>query len=202
SKVYSDWGREAYHPKSIPPSSQVRMTFPLEDGREVDLYWLDGGRVPPRPEELAPDVNMNKKFFNSYFGATLFVGTRGTIACGEGGLNPQLLPTTLTDDIHIPQKYPRVKGGAAGHYWQWIDAAIAGYHNDYEGNAALPALGKDKAYVGCPIAGYAGLLTEGVLMGNLVIRGFGLRRKTKNGYDYPGRYIEYEWDGPNMRMTN
>jgi hypothetical protein len=39
-------------------------------------------------------------------------------------------------------------------------------------------------------------------MGNLLLRSFNIRHKTKSGYDYPGRYIEYKWDGPNMRITN
>jgi len=201
-KVYSDMGEEAYYPKSIPSASKTRLTFSLNDGRELEFYWFDGGMIPPRPERLAPNVNMNEVFFGGYFGGSMFIGTHGTIVCGEGGLNPKLLPISLTQDINIPQKYPRVQGGATGHYWQWIDASIAGYHNDYEGNAALPVLGKSKAYVDSPIDDYAGVLTEGVLMGNLAMRSFGIRQQKGNGYEYPGRYIEYLWDGPNMQMTN
>jgi predicted dehydrogenase len=200
--IFSDWGKEAYYPKSAPPSSKIRYTFERKDGREIEFYWYDGGMLPPRPPELDPDVNMNKLLFSGYFGATIFKGTRGTIVCGEGGLNPRLLPISLTKDIDIPQKYPRVKGGADGHYWQWVEAAIAGYHNDYEGNAALPVPGREKAYVDSPIVGYAGPLTETILMGNLLLRSFNIRHKTKKGYEYPGRYIEYLWDGPNMRITN
>jgi predicted dehydrogenase len=201
-KVYSGWGKEAYYPRSIPPSSKIRLKFNLKDGRELEFYWFDGGMAPPRPEGLPSDVNMNKAFFSDEFGATIYIGTRGTIICGEGGLNPRLLPLPLTKDIDIPQKYPRVKGGADGHYWQWVEAAIAGYHNDYPSNAALPMPGKKKAYVDSPIIDYAGPLTETVLMGNLAMRSFNYREKKGNKYEYPGRYIEYEWDGPNMRITN
>ncbi len=97
------------------------------------------------------------------------------------------------------------------HWWQWVDAAIAGYHNDYEGNAALPVLGKGKAYVDSPFEDYAGPLTETVLMGNLLLRSFGIREKTKRhdpvygdveDITTPGRYIAYKWDGENMRITN
>lgn len=202
SRVYSGWGEEAYYPKSIPPSSKIRFIFNSKDGREIEFYWYDGGMIPPRPKELSPDINMNTLLFSGYFGATLFIGSRGTIACGEGGLSPKLLPLSLNKDLNIPQTYPRVQGGADGHYWQWVDAAIAGYGNDYEGNAALPVLGKEKAFVDSPIVDYAGPLTETVLMGNLMLRSFGIRNKVGNGYEYPGRYIEYLWDGPNMKITN
>lgn len=200
--AYADWSEEAYTPKSIPNANQIRYTFELKDGQEVEYYWYDGGLLPPRPEGLDPDIDMNKEFFSGYFGATIFVGAKGTIVCGEGGLNPRLLPLSLNDDIHIPEKYPRVKGGATGHYWQWVDASIAGYENDYEGNAALPTIGKEKAYVDSPIIDCADVLTESVLMGNLVMRSTSYRLKTESGYEYPGRHREFLWDGPNMRMTN
>ncbi len=200
--IYPQRGKEAYYPKSAPPSSKIRYTFEGKDGREIEFYWYDGGMLPPRPKELDPDVNMNELLFSGYFGATIFEGTRGTIVCGEGGLNPRLLPISLTKDIDIPQKYPRVKGGASGHYWQWVEAAIAGYHNDYPGNGALPVPGREKAYVDSPFVGYSGPLTETILMGNLVLRSFNYREKKGNKYMYPGRYIEYKWDGPNMRITN
>lgn len=83
-----------------------------------------------------------------------------------------------------------------GHWWQWIDACIAGYGN---------------MEVDSPFEGYAGPLTETVLMGNLLLRSFNIREKTKRQdpvygeqtVDHtPGRYITYEWDGPNMRITN
>ena len=51
----------------------------------------------------------------------------------------------------------------------------------------------------------AGPLTESILMGNLAIRSFDIRkpRALKPGqYDFPGRYIKLLWDGPNMKITN
>jgi len=75
-----------------------------------------------------------------------------------------------------------------GHWWQWVDACIAGYGN---------------AEVDSPFVGYAGPLTETVLMGNLLLRSFNLQAKGKNNDNTtPGRYIAYKWDGENMRITN
>src|SRR6195952_5398092 len=151
--VYSGIFKESDYPESIPPSSKLRYKFKLKDGRDLLLYWMDGGIVPDRPDELDPDVN-------------------------------------------IPKKYPRVEGGMDGHWWQWVDACIAGYGN---------------AEVDSPFVGYAGPLTETVLMGNLLLRSFNLHQKIRrkdpvygemDDIATPGRYISYKWDGANMKITN
>jgi hypothetical protein len=51
----------------------------------------------------------------------------------------------------------------------------------------------------------AGPLTESILMGNLALRSFDIRKPRANNpnqFDYPGRYIKLLWDGPNMKITN
>jgi len=162
---------------------------------------MDGGITPERPLELDPDVNMNNELgdwpgLNDFEGSTLFVGTKGKAACGWGGRNPRLLPLNLNDEISIPKKYPRVAGDMDGHWWQWVDACIAGYGN---------------AEVSSPFVGYAGPLTETVLMGNLLLRSFNIREEVTRmdpvygemtGFHYPGRYISHQWDAENMRVTN
>lgn len=127
----------------------------------------DGGITPERPYEIDPDKNMNDIMgdwpgLNDYEGATLFIGTKGKAAYGWGGRNPILLPLSRNKDINIPKKYPRVTGDIDGHWWQWIDACNAGY-----GNADV-----DSRFVG-----YAGPLTETVLMGNLLLRCFHIQKR-------------------------
>ncbi len=201
STVYDGIFSEAQFPKSGPVSSSIKFKYDLDNGKKLDLYWMDGGITPERPNELGPDVNMNDIMgdwpgLGDYEGATLFIGSKGKAACGWGGRNPILLPLSLNDNLNVPKKYPRVVGDMDGHYWQWIDACIAGYGN---------------AEVSSPFEGYAGPLTETVLMGNLLLRSFNIREKIKRedpvygiqeGYKYPGRYINYKWDGENMRITN
>jgi hypothetical protein len=162
---------------------------------------MDGGITPERPAELEPGVNMNDVMGDwpglyDYEGATLFIGSKGKAACGWGGRNPILLPLSRNEEVQVPEKYPRVEGGMDGHYWQFIDACIAGYGN---------------AEVDSPFQGYAGPLTETVLMGNLLLRSFNIREKIVRqdpvygeleSYIFPGRYINYLWDGENMRITN
>ncbi|HXD78459.1 MAG TPA: Gfo/Idh/MocA family oxidoreductase [Puia sp.] len=201
STVYNGIFREGVYPESGPVSSWVRFKFKGKSGQDIDLHWMDGGIVPERPPELDPSVDMNEALCdwpgeNDYEGGTLFIGTKGKASCGWGGSHPRLLPLSRTQEVHVPEKYPRVPGGMDGHWWQWVDAAIAGYGN---------------MEVDSPFEGYAGPLTETVLLGNLLLRSFNIKEKIERndpvygamgGYKFPGRYISYNWDGANMRITN
>jgi predicted dehydrogenase len=201
STVYNGIFKEGIFPDSGPVSSSVRFKYQQKNGKDLNLYWMDGGITPERPFELDVDGNMNDILadwpgLNDFEGGTLFVGTKGKAACGWGGRNPVLLPLGRIKEINVPQKYPRIVGDMDGHWWQWVDACIAGYGN---------------SEVDSPFVGYAGPLTETVLMGNLLLRSFNIREKVKRtdpvygemeSSIYPGRYINYKWDGANMRITN
>ena len=201
STVYEGIFKEGIFPESGPVSSSIRFMYKMKNGKDLKLYWMDGGITPQRPLELEPDKNMNDIMgdwpgLNDYEGATLFIGTKGKAACGWGGRNPILLPLSRNKDINVPKKYPRVEGDMDGHWWQWIDACIAGYGN---------------MEVDSPFVGYAGPLSETVLMGNLLLRSFNIQEKISRvdpvygkmeGYIFPGRYITYKWDGANMKITN
>ena len=197
STVYSGIFKEGIYPESGPVSSSIKFKFKQKNGKVLDLYWMDGGITPERVNEIDPDGNMNEVLGdspkeNDYEGCTLFIGTKGKVACGWGGSNPRLLPLSLNKDVNVPKKYPRITGGIDGHWWQWVDAAIAGYGN---------------AEVDSPFVGYAGPLTETVLLGNLLLRSFNVQEKIKRndnseGLRFSGRYKSLEWDGKNMRVTN
>ena len=75
-----------------------------------------------------------------------------------------------------------------GHHHAWVEACKAGYGSD-----------QHKALTSS--FDFAGPLTESILMGNLAIRSYNLRKETKNGFDYPGRK-KLLWDGANMKVTN
>lgn len=182
--VYVDEFKRGYFPESCPPSSHVTMTFPKTDKTKGDikLHWMDGGIQPARPEELGPN-----EVFGDGGNGVLFVGTKGKMMCGTYSENPQLLPTSKTEQTKVSEKYERVPGGAGGHYKQWVEAALAGY---------------GKKEVSSPFS-VAGPLTETLLIANLAIRGFDIRKELGDGnVDYPGRYIEMLWDAENMRVTN
>ena len=105
-------------------------------------------------------------------------------------MNPTLLPTNLHKDFKEPKPtLPRIKNGAGGHQQNWVEAC------------------KD----GTPTTSgfeYAGPFTEAILMGNLGIRSYNMKKlkagKTPQSWDpwkFPGR-LKLEWDGPNMKVTN
>ncbi len=182
--VYVDEFKRGYFPDSCPPSSHVTMTFPKTDktSGDIKLHWMDGGIQPTRPEELGPN-----EVFGDGGNGVLIVGTKGKMMCGTYSRNPQLLPTEKTEETQVAQKYDRVPGEANGHYKQWVEAALAGY---------------GKKEVSSPFS-VAGPLTETLLIANLAIRGFDIRKERTDGsYEYPGRYIEMLWDAENMRVTN
>jgi predicted dehydrogenase len=183
--VYVDEFKRGYFPESCPPSSSVVLTFPAQNGKPpIKLHWMDGGIQPPRPEELGPNEVMGDGG-----NGVIFEGTKGKMMCSTYGANPQLLPTSKTQESKVPQTIKRVPGGAEGHYAQWVEACIAGY---------------GKMEVSSPFE-IAGPLTETILMGNLAIRSHDIRVPRKdnpNQFDYPGRNIKLLWDGKNMKITN
>ncbi|MBL7877384.1 MAG: gfo/Idh/MocA family oxidoreductase, partial [Cyclobacteriaceae bacterium] len=184
--VYVDEFKRGYFPDSCPPSSHVIMTFPGAAGKpNVKFHWMDGGIQPERPEELGPNEMMGDGG-----NGVIMVGSKGKMMCSTYGINPQLLPTSLTKEANVAQKYKRVTGGAEGHYAQWVEGCIAGY---------------GKTELSSPFE-LAGPLTEGLLMGNLAIRSYDIRKQREGGradqFDYPGRFIKLLWDGPNMKITN
>jgi predicted dehydrogenase len=183
--VFVDEFKRGYFPESCPPSSHVTMTFPKSNKtkHDVTFHWMDGGIQPERPEELGPN-----EVFGDGGNGTLFIGTKGKMMCATYGANPQLLPTSKTNEVHVKQKYPRVPGGAEGHYAQWVEACIAGYGNKQ---------------VSSPFE-IAGPVTEALLMANLAVRGCDIRKAKADGkgFDYPGRYLKLIWDNDNMKVTN
>ncbi|WP_165043696.1 Gfo/Idh/MocA family protein [Dysgonomonas sp. ZJ709] len=203
---FTDIFKEAYYPESAPVASSIRFKFKQQNGKNLDLYWMDGGIMPERFDEIDPNADMTTAMGDldplDVEGATVFVGTKGKISCGWGGSDPRLWVNDgskkplFAKDVNLPQKYERIEGGTNGHYWAWIDSCIAGY---------------DKANVESPFEGYAGPLTEAVLMGNLILRSYNIREEVKRNdsvygemeaFLYPGRNITYQWDGANMRITN
>lgn len=182
--VYVDEFKRGYFPESCPPSSHVIIKFPKTNKTKgpVTLHWMDGGIQPERPEELGP----NEEFGDGGNGV-LFIGTKGKMMCSTYGANPRLLPLSRNKEVSVPEKLARVPGGAEGHYAQWVEAAIAGY---------------GKKELSSPFE-IAGPVTEALLMANLAIRGFDIRKpRGGNGFTFPGRHIELLWDNNSMKVSN
>jgi len=151
---------------------------------DVELHWMDGGIQPTRPAELGSNEMMGDGG-----NGVIFYGTKGNMMCGTYGVEPKLLPTSKTNENKVPQTIARVPNGDEGHYAAWVEAAMAGY-------------GSEKAKNLSSNFDIAGPLTESVLMGNLAIRSYDIRKKKGDDFEYPGRFIKLLWDGPNMKITN
>ena len=52
TNVYSGIFEEAYYPESCPVASSIRYKFKKKDGSDLSLYWMDGGIMPERFEEI------------------------------------------------------------------------------------------------------------------------------------------------------
>ncbi len=178
------WNRN-YYPESCPPASHITLRFDAKNKKPaLTLHWMDGGIQPERPEELGPN-----EVFGDGGNATLFIGTKGKMMCGTYGANPQLLPTSRTKETIVKQTVARVPNGDEGHYAAWVEACIAGYGSQQARNLSSNF-------------DVAGPLTESVLMGNLAIRSYDIKKKVGESWQYPGRNIKLVWDGDNMKITN
>lgn len=190
--VFTGEFQQGYFPDSCPPSSHITLKFAGASGKpDVKLHWMDGGIQPERPDELKPS-----EIFGDGDNGTLFIGTKGKMMCGTYGRDPQLLPTSRTAQTTVPQTIARVPGAdITGHYNAWVEACMAGYGSDKEKNLSSNFR-------------VAGPLAETVLMGNLAIRSYDIRKPAAGGgtgrheYDWPGRHIKLLWDGANMKITN
>ena len=182
-------------PDSPPMGSHIILTFKGQFNKhkgknketEIKLHWMDGGIQPERPSELGPNEQMGDGG-----NGIIFEGTKGKMMAGTYGVNPQLLPTSLTKTTTVPSTVALVKDGAEGHYAAWVEACIAGPGSDLAKNLSSNF-------------DIAGPLTESVLMGNLAIRSYDIKAQEKTAKGriiYPGRNVQLLWDGPNMKITN
>lgn len=175
STIWNGVFSESHNDDSCPVSSIVHFKYPGKNGKpDIELTWMDGGLLPKRPNELLPDEPMG-----GWDGGVIFEGTKGKMMADCYGANPRLLPTKLMKEVSFPaETLARVP---EGHYVQWVNACLKGYGN------AVTSSHFD----------YAGPFTESVLMGNLAIRSYTIRK----GDQYPGRK-KLLWDAKNMKITN
>ncbi len=185
TRYVQPWQR-AYFPESGPTSSHITLTFKGKS-HDIKLHWMDGGIQPERPEELGAN-----EIFGDGGNAILFIGTKGKMLADTYGANPRLLPLSRNEQVHVEKTLARIPGGESGHYKSWVEACIAGYESKEHKNLSSHF-------------DLAGPLTEIVLMGNLAIRSFDIKKakaNKPNEFDYPGRNIKLLWDGDNMKITN
>jgi len=159
--------------ETYPAASTIRYRFPARgEMPAVEIIWYDGGRQPPRPEQLPLGRELGSN-------GILFVGEKHSMIFGPTvfGTNPgQVGPRTIPEftPIEPVRPVPRiplvpegswVKGNR--HIQEWIAACKAGKQP-------------------CASFDYSAGLTEMVLLGNVAL--------------LAGKPIE--WDARRMEVTN
>lgn len=183
--VYSRMWSADYFPEGCPPSSMVTIDFEATEKNptKLQMIWMDGGIRPSRPN-LIPENDPLAGPDGS--NGVMMIGEKGIITCGVYGLEPRLY---LPGEEVVYFDTNNQIGPEYQHAWKWIEACKAGYGSEAHQNLTSSIA-------------YAGPFTETVLMGNLAIRSYLLRKENPNGgHDYYGRK-KLLWDGEQMRITN
>ncbi len=130
--------------ESFPAWEIITYEFAAKGDRPaVKLMWYDGGKKPPRPKDLEPDISLDDN-------GIYFTGDLGTMLCGGWSGVPRLNPSKLREEFREPAKtIPR----SSGHRSEWINACKA--HQPEDAKAGFT---------------YSGPFTEALLVGNLAVR--------------------------------
>ncbi|MCY4561937.1 MAG: Gfo/Idh/MocA family oxidoreductase [Flavobacteriaceae bacterium] len=182
--VYTRMWSAEYHPEGCPASSMVTLSFEATEVNDspIKMIWMDGGIKPAHPDLLPDEAEIGPN-------GVLLVGEKGTIMSDVYGINPQLFKSG--EPIQVVEKTddPRYDLPEYGHQKSWTKACKAGF-NSPEHQALTSSFD------------FAGPLTEAVLMGNIAIRSYNLRKEIEGqAPEYYGRK-KLLWDGENMRITN
>ena len=131
-------------PHSPPNWSILKYHFPARGAMPpCTVTWYDGGKLPPRPEELEP----GRKLAEGDNGS-LFIGSKGKMMAGTYGGGVRIFPEEkMKATPKPPQMIPRIKD----HHLEWVEACRGG--TPHSGNFD-----------------YSGPFTEMVLLGNLTLR--------------------------------
>ncbi|MEZ6122534.1 MAG: Gfo/Idh/MocA family oxidoreductase [Planctomycetaceae bacterium] len=168
--------------ETYPASSSLMFEFPEREGLPpCKFYWYDGGNLPDDnlmtqlPESFQKKVKEQREGGRKTSGAVV-VGSKGLLFSPDDyGAQYYLLPEDNFKDYKKPeQTLPRIPfkgGGDERQKWEFVQTCKGEYAPGTMSNF-----------------GYAGRLTETILVGNLAIR------------SAEGSRIE--WDAKNLKSTN
>lgn len=187
--VYSNMWTADYNPEGCPAASFITLHFdatPKSKSR-IEMTWSDGGIRPSHPDIIPADHDIGGK--NSANGV-LIIGEKGIISTNINDSSPMMPKLYLNDGTtEFGPEVGSVDEPEYGHQRLWVDACKAGF-NSKEHKALTSSFD------------YAGPMTETVLMGNLAIRSYMLRRENSQGQNEFFARKKMLWDGENMRITN
>jgi len=182
ANIYEKIWTANYYPEGPPAASIITLHFDKtsKTGSNVELIWMDGGIIPPRPEIIPADDYLGEEGNTN---GVIMIGDKGVISCGVYGLNPKLYRKGK-ETLHFKTDSIQKEGLDHIHHEEWINACKGGYGSDEYKKLTSPIE-------------YSGPFTETVLMGNLALRSYML----KKGNKFIGRK-KLLWDGENTRITN
>ena len=187
--VYSQMWTPDYHPEGCPASSFITLHFAATEKSKspIEMTWSDGGIRPSHPDIIP--ANMDIGGAQSANGV-LIMGEKGLISTNINDSSP-LMPKLFLNDGTTDFGPDSVKEEEPeyGHQRKWVDACKAGFNSTEH-------LGLTSSF------DYAGPMTETVLMGNLAIRSFMLRKENGKGQQDFFARKKLLWDGLNMKITN
>src|SRR6056297_155924 len=168
--------------ETYPSSSSLKFEFPEREGLAAcDFHWYDGGNLPgdeiisQLPASFQRRVQQQRDGGRKTSGAVL-VGTKGIIFSPDDyGARYFLLPEDKFVDYKKPaQSLPRIPfkgGGDQRQKWEFVSTVKGEYEPGTMSNF-----------------GYAGRLTDTILVGNLAMRA--------------GEGQRIEWDAKALKSTN
>jgi hypothetical protein len=178
-----------YNPEGCPASSFITLHFAATSKSKspIEMTWSDGGIKPSHPDIIPADHDIGG---SGSANGVLIIGDKGIISTNindSSPLQPKLYLNDGTSEFG-PQSEDNMES-EYGHQRHWVDACKAGFgSSEHKGLTSS--------------FDYAGPMTETVLMGNLAIRSYMLRRENSKGQaEFFGRK-KLLWDGENLRITN
>lgn len=168
--------------ETFPGSTMLKFEFPQRNGLvPCSFYWYDGGNLPSEeltsklPEAFQKRIAKQRAGEGKTSGA-LIVGSKGMLFSPDDyGARYTLLPEADFADYKVPEKtLPRIPFKGSGDQrqkWEFVSTVKGEYKTGTTSNF-----------------GYAGRLTETILVGNLAVRA--------------GEGQRIEWDAKNLKSTN
>lgn len=185
--VYSGMWTPDYHPEGCPASSFITLHFDAtaKSKSPIEMTWMDGGIKPAHPDIIPADHEIG-----GGANGVLIIGEKGIISTNINDSSPLMPKLYLNDGTQEfgPETEENIEP-EYGHQRKWVDACKAGF-------GSTEHKGLTSSF------DYAGPMTETVLMGNLAIRSYMLRRENAKGEpEFYGRK-KLLWDGNNLKITN
>ena len=187
--VFSQMWTADYHPEGCPASSFITLHFGATEKSKspIEMTWSDGGIRPSHPDIIPANHDIGGTDSNN---GVLIIGEKGLISTNINDSSP-LMPKLYLND-GTTEFGPEVEPNDEpeyGHQRKWVEACKAGF--DSAGHKGLTSS-----------FDYAGPMTETVLMGNLAIRSYLLRKENSEGKQEFFARKKLLWDGENTRITN